>query len=433
MRTHGIKIGNLSVNWFGSSYYDDSGEISELINASHDNDGVFWAVGAGNWALRHWRGKWLDEDGNGWLSFAPNDERLGLESDRAYACVMLNWNQYPWQYSGPLTDLDLYIYTASGALVAASETRQTVATGPIEEACFTDVVADRPHKVGVHVFSGPTAGLDMTITSADTGIEAAKGVTASSMVDPAVAHGAFAVGAIPEYYWTDLPAPLLETFSSLGPTNDGRHKPEMVAPDRTMTLSFGSAVAGTSFAAPVVAGAAALLVQQAPGMDGNQIRAALVNAALDVGPPGLDDSYGYGELVAEQLILPVDSDGDGVPDSTDRCRFTPDPGQADANHNGVGDACTCGDVDGTGTVSISDESALRAFLSNPGPRSPARASATSSKPPARSRSTAASTTGRSCAGRGRAGAGERTGLRPRIAPLTEFRHIGPLQERWPSG
>jgi len=54
---HGIKVANLSVNWFASSYYDDTGPISGLLNASHDQDGVFWAVGAGNWATHHWRGQ----------------------------------------------------------------------------------------------------------------------------------------------------------------------------------------------------------------------------------------------------------------------------------------------------------------------------------------------------------------------------------------
>jgi subtilisin family serine protease len=284
---HGIKIANLSVNWFAASYYDDTGPISGLLNQSADQDGVFWAVAAGNWALRHWRGPWLDEDGDAWLSFAPNEERLALVSERAWACVTLNWNQYDPQ-TPPATDLDLFVYSASGVQVMSSEMRQTTGALPIEEACFEDIVADRPHTVGVHRFAGPTAGLDLTITSPDLTIDPARRVLASSMVDPAVAHGAFTVGAIPQLEWNSLPAPPLESFSSLGPTNDGRVKPDIVAPDGTATFSFGSVALGTSFASPVVAGAAALFAQQAPapGLDADQIRAALANAARDVGPIG---------------------------------------------------------------------------------------------------------------------------------------------------
>ena len=47
------------------------------------------------------------------------------------------------------------------------------------------------------------------------------------------------------------------------------------------------------------------------------------------------------------------------------CRFTADPAQADTNGDGLGDACTCGDVNATGTVSSSDEIALRGLLANP--------------------------------------------------------------------
>jgi len=42
-----------------------------------------------------------------------------------------------------------------------------------------------------------------------------------------------------------------------------------------------------------------------------------------------------------QVIPPVftDTDGDGVPDSSDNCPSVPNPDQADANGNGIGDAC----------------------------------------------------------------------------------------------
>jgi subtilase family protein len=351
LAAHGIRIANLSVNYFATSYYDDTGPISAIVNQSHDVDGVFWSVGGGNWAFRHWRGPWLDENGDGWVSFTPNTDRLALIAEQPSICIILNWNQYPDQFTTAPTDLDLFVFSASGATVASSQNRQVLGDFPAEQACFTRDSTQEPYSVGVHRFSGGTAGLDLTIASGDAAVSMAQRVTASSMVDPAVAHGAFAVGAIDQSLWTTTK--LIENFSSLGPTFDGRIKPDLVAPDSTATQAYGAHSSGTSFAAPVVAGAAALLQQQLPSITANQMRAALVNAAHDVGPVGRDTTFGYGQLVVPTLVLPLDSDGDGTPDATDPCPFSAD------------DICNCGDVDGNGTVALADETALRHFLSDP--------------------------------------------------------------------
>lgn len=54
----------------------------------------------------------------------------------------------------------------------------------------------------------------------------------------------------------------------------------------------------------------------------------------------------------------VDSDGDGVPDSTDNCDAVANPNQADTDHDGIGDACDTGgpssDADGDGVADASD-------------------------------------------------------------------------------
>jgi len=361
-----IRVVNLSVNWFGASYYDDSGPISAVVNASHDIDGVFWAVGGGNWGYRHWRGGWLDENSDNWISFAPNDDKLGLIAELSEVCIVLNWNQYPGQYAGTRTNLDLYVESSANVVVASGTLGLGNPWTPLEQACFTRQVAQEPYHVRVKRVSGPTAGLDLRVTSSSAAIELTKRVVASSMVDPSVAHGAFAVGAIFHTYWNNLPSPFIEAFSSQGPTTDGRQKPELVAPDRTSSLTYPGAL-GTSFSAPIVAGAAALMLEQEPTLTNLQIRAGLIAAAQDVAPAGHDAAFGWGKLVAPFVPAVPDADADGVPDSFDDCPFTADPTQADADGDGIGNACECGDLSGDGLVSSADADLVRLWLAGATP------------------------------------------------------------------
>ena len=59
---------------------------------------------------------------------------------------------------------------------------------------------------------------------------------------------------------------------------------------------------GTSMAAPHVTGVAALVLSANPNMTGAQLRARLQNTAVDLGPPGRDDRYGYGLVNANNAL-----------------------------------------------------------------------------------------------------------------------------------
>jgi subtilisin family serine protease len=95
----------------------------------------------------------------------------------------------------------------------------------------------------------------------------------------------------------------IQPFSSRGPTADGRTKPDIVAPDGYSTLTafileteILDPFHGTSAAAPIVGGAAALIKQIHPDWSGDQIKAALLSAALDLGERGRDNTFGAGRL-----------------------------------------------------------------------------------------------------------------------------------------
>ena len=98
---------------------------------------------------------------------------------------------------------------------------------------------------------------------------------------------------------------LITEFSSRGPSAcDDPVYPDLVAPGIGLTTSnaFGASdyitVAGTSFSAPQVTGVLALLMEAFPDAGIAPLETALRNAAVDLGTPGADNTYGYGRLDA---------------------------------------------------------------------------------------------------------------------------------------
>lgn len=108
---------------------------------------------------------------------------------------------------------------------------------------------------------------------------------------PADGHGVIAVGAVDA-------AGRRASFSSVGPSADGRVKPD-VAAQGVAVVAAGSGsrtgyrlVNGTSFSCPLTAGVAALLVQIHPTRTAAEIRDAIRASGSQAGAP--DNLLGYG-------------------------------------------------------------------------------------------------------------------------------------------
>jgi len=208
---------------------------------------------------------------------------------------------------------------------------------------------------------------------------------------PALADGALAIGAwVHRKNWTDwknkdwqsdLTQGEAAPFSSRGPRIDGVQKPELAAPgaltvsarDSHVTVDDakiidddglnqnGSGPAhymvmeGTSMACPAAAGAAALLLEGAPGLKPAFVRKWLTQSASSAGWP--DYASGYGLIDIKAAILATENTcGDGWHSGFEQCD--------DGNTSG-GDCCSAlckkaadGLTCSTGSMCVSNEKCL---------------------------------------------------------------------------
>ncbi len=209
--------------------------------------------------------------------------------------------------------------------------------------------------------------------------------TPSTSVSPSNNPEGYAVGAV------DMNEQIAG-FSSRGPgpLNTGCENgfyPELVAPGVSVrTTSKGSiptvvdfyqTVSGTSFAAPHVAGAMALLLQAFPQATVEDMQNAILISARQTShtddPPGPDNNYGYGLLDVEQayfalcLTRGVDSDNDGITDTCDNCTLVKNPDQSESDGDLYGDACD-GDFNNQGNnVDFGDYSIFLGLIGSTGP------------------------------------------------------------------
>ena len=291
---NGVVIVSYSETWVNEGFGDGRGIICDIVNDAADN-GILWVNAVGNYAQKHYMGFWHDSDADNRHDFAAGDDMVNFVDEIGVADairVTLTWDDWPITTA----DYDLYLYyqDAFGNIEEVSKSTDVQDEGgaPVE---FLEYVALQEGTYGISVVRvGEAEPKKLRVWSWHHDIEYP--VPASSLGIPSDARGSLSVGAIHYDQW-DLG--ILASYSSRGPTADGRIKPDLVAPSGVATASYGMnrLFGGTSAATPHVAGAAALLKSANPSLSRDELWQALVESTVDLGAPGKDDSTGYGKLV----------------------------------------------------------------------------------------------------------------------------------------
>ena len=328
-KSQGVKIINHSVTWFNTNFYDGTGRIAEIAAEAHDS-GILWVNAAGNAGdpnlEGHWEGPFTDSDRDGYLDFGfglgsrtdPIDGDMIDECNSFSAAagervnIFLTWDDWKdcgeGRYGCSDQDYDLELYDSSGKKVypQLQPNRQSGSQPPVEDIsykveesgtyCFAIKAYDAPRRPRLELFlfkENHTTPLNLEYHKPESSIPA-----------PGNSSKVLTVGAISQGNW-DLGDVKPEPFSSRGPTNVSKNnpysiiKPDLMGPDGISTYTYGlRKFYGTSAAAPHVTGAAALLLSWTDWLGVDDLQEMLKRRAMavDLGPPGKDNTYGWGQL-----------------------------------------------------------------------------------------------------------------------------------------
>ena len=318
------------INFSGGGHYgphNGRATLDRLVTHIAERYNVLWVNAAGNEGAAHWTQPAWDRNGNQFVdNVSGYPDVLAIKTTGHPFQVLAVWDDWGQDPARPAASQDIDVYLlyrdATGTFRPVGESRQVqngrgvpveaigigrgVPTGTVLYLALHLKRVQRP--VRTHVFMMGAAQLFPV-------------VPAYSISIPATARAALAVGAV------DANEDRLEAFSSQGPTDDRRQKPEVSAPDNTISLAYageGGRFPGTSAAAPHVAGFAALLKQLQPQRSAAELRQAVLSHVTAKGDGTPNYQYGHGRIHAGNIVLagrqtPPDNPtpGDGAGETAD--------------------------------------------------------------------------------------------------------------------
>ena len=295
-----VDVINHSISWAWHGPGDGTSLFSNSPLRTVDTaiyGGVAWINAAGNSAARTWSGSFTDTDADDWHNFSVGDECNAVTLNvKERFTAQLRWDD---RWGGATKNLDLYLgYIRDGSFidVESSEDTQDGSAGDIPRELLSYIApTDTRLCLAVNHFDGAAPNWIQLQSFSNRNLEHHTSERSISSPAESANPGLLAVGAAP---WDNTNR--IESFSSRGPTRDGRIKPDIVGADRGQTISYRSSdnpngyFRGTSQASPHVAGMAALVKQRFPSYGPAEIADYLKANAEQRGRTVPNNTWGYG-------------------------------------------------------------------------------------------------------------------------------------------
>ena len=273
------------------------------------NNGIYGTISAGNAGDSHWMGTYVPSATvslSGYQSvmeFQPNAN--GVQK------VCLPFTNNGWRVIAAWDDAinnnnnyDLFVYKSNLKKVLSASTKiqppQTsteIAPGsfPFGNACIVIASKSSTENHHFHIYvTNNVLDPSFRVRSGSIGTPADSSVMAVGAIRAANPSSSTSIDD-------------LEPFSSSGPTDDGRAKPEICGPDGTLSHQSGlNPFFGTSSSAPHTAGAAALFLQQDPSLTPSQLKTIMENSARFNSNYSVDNLCGAnsGALLVADIVPP---------------------------------------------------------------------------------------------------------------------------------
>ncbi len=302
----------------GSSVGPRDGTFGEslLVDEIVQKTGILWVNAAGNEAVDHTMFTYNDTAKDGQHHFSEQDTALPFVTYAPHTSIVMNWNGN-WN-GGEKNEYTFSILDKDGnEVVTGAEPKKGRKNDyPFQIADFDSTPEATYFMVVKKTKDKGNATLDIFINN---GLlpEWAR-VPDHSITVPADSNAALAVGA------TGLTKDKIEFYSSQGPTNDGRIKPDISSPTGEVLPDEPDGFNGTSGAAPLISGIAGLVLQAYPNLTEPELKSFLVKNVKDLGEAGPDNIFGAGRI---KLPDPSTIKPDEGPDTNPTA--SPDDGSGD--------------------------------------------------------------------------------------------------------